>query len=280
MNPASSWVKLHTCQAIFPPNLSSSFFESLKVVPEGGGGVELPRTFEKHWNVTFTQTHVPKRHLDTPAVRLRLRPCSVQPLSINPGSSSEIKDLPRQSSQPIVTLLMNPLTWLARLQSARCWLKSKDTKGQRQNHLGSLLGCQNGVPVRDNTVGADNLPLIKRRRRKRRRVCRPQGECREGEDVRGRKCRRRRFGSLPPSIVTVVRWGFKSEIWFHRQVRKTFSVVSPRGNSEGRTFSVDAIALEDDLIFVDVKAALDDINLTILSSFIFFNSNNNGGSMF
>lgn len=141
---------------------------------------ELPHTFEKHWNVTFTQTHVPKRHLNTPAVRLRLQPCSVQPLSINPGSSSEIKDLPRQSSQPIVTLLMNPLTWLARLQSARCWLKSKDTKGQRQNHLGSLLGCQNGVPVRDNTVGADNLPLIKRRRR-RRRVCRPQGECREGE---------------------------------------------------------------------------------------------------
>lgn len=184
-------------------------------------GVDPPHTFEKHWNVTSTQTHVPKRHLNTPAVRLRLQPCSVQPLSINPGSSSEIKDLPRQSSQPIVTLLMNPLTWLARLQSGRCWLKSKDTKGQRQNHLGSLLGCQNGVPVRDNTVGADNLPLIKRRRR-RRRVCRPQGECREGEDVRGRKCRRRRFGSLPASIVTAVRWGFKSEIWFYRQVRKTF----------------------------------------------------------
>lgn len=40
-------------------------------------------------------------------------------------------------------------------------MKSGDTKGQRQNHLGSLLGRPNGVPVRDNTVGADNLPLIK-----------------------------------------------------------------------------------------------------------------------
>lgn len=49
-------------------------------------------------------------------------------------------------------------------------MKSKDTKGQRQNHLGSLLGRPNGVPVRDNTVGADNLPLIKGRRG----VCRPQ----------------------------------------------------------------------------------------------------------
>lgn len=49
-------------------------------------------------------------------------------------------------------------------------MKSKDTKGQRQNHLGSLLGRPNGVPVRDNTVGADNLPLIKGRRG----VCRPR----------------------------------------------------------------------------------------------------------
>lgn len=67
-------------------------------------------------------------------------------------------------------------------------MKSKDTKGQRQNHLGSLLGRPNGVLVRDNTVGADNLPLIKGRRG----VCRPRGRGRRWggrrEGVRALEC--------------------------------------------------------------------------------------------
>lgn len=41
-------------------------------------------------------------------------------------------------------------------------MKGKDTKGQRQNHLGSLLGLEWG-PGGNNTVGADNL-LIRRKK--------------------------------------------------------------------------------------------------------------------